>query len=341
MSSQGNGGDDAAGVITIVILAGLLVYFYKYAIFFFWIPTKIVELWIWSQFHPHYTQNLRHFVDTVTVLNLHWRDAEYINGQILSIGGKGWMKPVAFLQTGLSLLLARLVWYKVRQHGMKRVANVSELVALQKQQFPWGWYWLQKPRNRDTMRRPHEVFGSNPAFGKTFEVLKKQCGRRHIDFHDLPSRLQALYGAFVLQNQGKIEEAQALLRALALGKAQTSVPASAEKDWETRQKKFHFERSIFADALFHARAQNLLPSSWFTWLKIEDRALWMTLNSTPPYRKVIKPFRVAAEAMGPLSWWVYTQYRRVDPDRLDTTLETAFGSITTLEETLKEVDYAG
>ncbi|MBU2838710.1 hypothetical protein HF670_03855 [Acidithiobacillus thiooxidans] len=99
MSSQGNGGDDASGVITMVILAGLLVYFYKYAIFFIWIPTKIVELWIWSQFHPHYTQNLRHFVDTVTVLNLHWRDAEYINGQVLSIGGKGWMKPVAFLQT--------------------------------------------------------------------------------------------------------------------------------------------------------------------------------------------------------------------------------------------------
>ncbi|MDD2748717.1 MAG: hypothetical protein PHX24_01400 [Acidithiobacillus sp.] len=340
MSSQGNGGDDAAGIIFIIILAGLMLFFYKYVIFFFWIPTKIVELWVWSKFHPHYTQNLQHFVDTVTVMKMHWRDAIYVNGQFISIAGHGWMKPVAFIQTGLSLLLAALLWHKVRQHGLKPIGSITELVTLQKKQFPWGFYWLQKPRHRDTMRRPHEVFGRAPVFENTLKILKEQCGRRHIDFDHLSPRLQALYGAFALQNQGKIEEAQAMLRSLAQGTT-PAAPASAEKDWNTRQDKIHFERSIFVDALFHARAYNLLPSSWFNWLKIEDRALWMALSSTPPYRKVIKPFRVASEAVGPLSWWVYTQYRQINADRLDTTLETALGSINTLEATLKEVDYVG
>jgi hypothetical protein len=371
MSNQsGSGGDDATGIIVVVIILGLMLYFYKYVLFFFWIPTKIAELWIWSQFHPHYTVNLRHFVDTVTIKTLRWKEAEYVNGQVLSIWvapgrglhpgtGHGWMKPVAFLQTGLALLMAGLVWRKVRQHGLRPVSSVTQLVSLQRQQFPWGWFWLKTPQTRQTMLRPHEVFGKQPEFAHTFPILLKQLGRRHLAFDELPDKLQALYAAFVMQNQGQIDEAQAQLRALALGTppARGSHPAmgaatklgnrdQAEKDWNARNARFHFERTCFADALFHARSQNLLPPSWFNWLKIEDRALWMTMNSTPPYRKVIKPLRCAAEAVGPLSWWIYVQYRPLEglhPGRgtVDDELKLAFGSISTLDEALKEVDYAG
>lgn len=334
-----SGGDDIAGLIIILIVAGALLYFYKYVVFFVWIPTKIVELWIWSFFHPNYVANLQHFVDTVTVKTLHWRSAEYVNGQFLSIWGKGWVKPVAFLQTALALLMAGLVWHKVRQHGLRPVSSVTELVSLQRKQFPWGWFWLQKPHNRQTALRPHEVFGRQPEFSKSFPILKKQLGRKHLDFEDMSPKLQALYTAFALQNNGKIDDAQDLLRALALG----SVPKNtnlAKKDWEQRQARFHFERPSFADALFHARKQNMLPSAWFNWLKIEDRALWMTLSSTPPYRDIIKPFRTAAEAMGPLTWWVYVQYRPLESS-VDEELQIAFGSISTMEEALNEVDYVG
>lgn len=337
----GGGGDDATGIIIIILILGLMAYFYQYVIFFFWIPTKIAELWIWSQIHPNYTVNLRHFVDTVTIKNLHWRSASYVNGQVLSIWGHGWMKPIAFAQTALALLMAVLVWRKVRQHGLRPVRSVIELVSLQKQQFPWGWFWLKKPQQRETIKRPHEVFGKKPEFTKYFPILVKQLGKRNIAFDSLPAKLQALYAAFVLQNQGKIDQAQAQLRLLALG----TVPkienrSQAEKDWQERMSTFRFERACFVDALFHARSQNLLPPSWFNWLKIEDRPLWMALNSTPPYRKVIKPTRCAAEAVGPLSWWIYVQYRPLEND-VDEELKLAFGSITTLEEALKEVDYAG
>jgi hypothetical protein len=347
MSNQrGSGGDDATGVIVIVIVLGLIVYFYQYVVFFFWIPTKFAELWIWSQFHPHYTVHLRHFVDTVTIKTLHWKSAEYVNGQVLSIGaapgrGHGWMKPIAFLQTGLALLMAGLVWRRVRQHGLRPVSSVTELVSLQRQQFPWGWFWLKKPQARETMKRPHEIFGKQPKFAQYYPTLVKQLGRRNLAFDELPDKMQALYAAFVLQNQGKIDEAQAQLRTLALGTNPKLVNQDqAEQDWKERMRKFHFERSCFVDALFHARSKNLLPPSWFNWLKIVDRALWMTLNSTPPFRKVIKPLRCAAEAVGPLSWWIYVQYRPLESD-VDDELKLAFGSITTLEETLKEVDYAG
>ncbi|MHB1266028.1 MAG: secretion/conjugation apparatus DotM-related subunit [Acidithiobacillus ferriphilus] len=347
MSAQnGSGGEDATGIIIVIVILGLMLYFYQYVIFFFWIPTKMAELWIWSQFHPHYTVNLRHFVDTVTLKTLHWKEAEYVNGQVLSIGaapgtGHGWIKPVAFLQTGLALLMAGLVWLKVRQHGMHPVSSVTQLVSLQRQQFPWGWFWLKKPQTRQTMLRPHEVFGKQPEFAHTFPILLKQLGRRHLAFDELPDKLQALYAAFVMQNNGQIDEAQAQLRALALGSIPKLInPNQAEKDWNTRNARFHFERTCFADALFHARSQNLLPPSWFNWLKIEDRALWMTLNSVPPYRKVIKPLRCAAEAVGPLSWWIYVQYRPLESN-VDDELKLAFGSISTLEEALKEVDYAG
>lgn len=340
MSSQsGNGGDDATSVILILVIMGLLVYFYKYVIFFFWIPTKMVELWIWSRFHPNYTVNLRHFVDTVTIPKLHWKQANYVNGQVLSIWGKGWVKPIAFLQTGLALLMAGLVWSKVRQHGMRPVSSITELVSLQRQRFPWGWFWLKNPQFRETMMRPHEVFGKQPEFRQYLPVLIKQLGRRGVSFDELPDKLQALYAAFVLQCQGG--DAIPMLRALALG----SVPKienrdQAEKDWSTRMARFYFERVCFADALFHARSQGLLPSSWFNWLKVEDRTLWMTLNSVPPYRDVIKPMRCAAEAVGPLSWWIYVQYRPLESG-VDTELELAFGNLSTLEQAIKEVDYVG
>jgi hypothetical protein len=343
MSRNGGSGsgDDAAGTIVIVLIMGLLIYFYKYVVFFVWIPTKIVELWFWSLFHPNYTVNLRNFVDSITVWKLHWQSASYVNGQVLSIWGHGWMKPIAFLQTALALIMAGLVWRKVRQHGMKPVSSVVDLVSLQKQQFPWGWFWLHEPRNRETMKRPHEVFGKQPEFAQYYPILVKQLGRRNLAFDEIPNKLQALYAAFVLQNQGKIDEAQAQLRLLALG----TVPkienwSQVEKDWKERMATFRFERACFVDALFHARSQNLLPPSWFNWLKIEDRPLWMALNSTPPYRKVIKPTRCAAEAVGPLSWWIYVQYRPLE-NSLDDELQLAFGSISTLDEAMKEVDYVG
>lgn len=346
--SQGNGGgggEDATGIIIVVIIAGLLLYFYKYAIFFVWIPTKIAELWIWSQFHPNYTVHLRHFVDTVTIMKLHWRDAMYVNGQILSIAGHGWFKPIALLQTFLAVLMAGLVWFKVRQGGMKPIASVKQLVSVQKAQFPWGQFWLEKPRSRKTIMRPHEIFGKKPDIKKNFDILYKQLGKQDRSFYDLPEKLQGLYAAFALQNNGDIEAAQDQLKALALGKGLTNASkekiAIAEKDWKTRNGLFRFERCVFADALFHARSQNLLPSSWFNWLKIEQRALWMTLNSTPPYRQVIKPVRVAAEAVGPLSWWIYVQYRSPLENDLQEELKLAFGGITTLDEALKEVDYVG
>lgn len=336
----GGGGDDATGTIIVIFILGVLLYFYKYVIFFFWIPTKIAELWIWSRFHPHYTVHLRHFVDTVTIGKLRWSEAEYVNGQVLSIWGHGWVKPIAFLQTGLALLMAGLVWRKVRQHGMRPVSSVTELVSLQRQQFPWGWFWLQKPRERRTMLRPHEVFGK-PLTKDVLPILVKQLGRRNLDFDELPERLQALYAAFVLQIQGKIDEAQAQLRTLALGGTVTKTALQqAEKDWKERMRTFHFERSCFVDALFHARSQNLLPPSWFNWLKIEDRGLWMALSSTPPYRQTIKPMRCAAEAVGPLSWWIYVQYRPLELP-VDEEVKLAFGSLSTLEEALNEVNYAG
>ncbi|MCL4525186.1 MAG: hypothetical protein M1492_01580 [Gammaproteobacteria bacterium] len=345
MSTQNGGGDDATGIIVVVIVLGLMLYFYQYVVFFFWIPTKIAELWLWSRFHPHYTAHLRHFVDTVTIPKLHWLDAEYLNGQVLSIGGHGWMKPIAFLQSGLALLLAFLVWRKVRQHGMKPVSGVADLVSLQRAQFPWGWFWLKRPQERETMKRPHEVFGKQPDFSHTFPILQKQLGRRNIGFDDLPPKAQALYAAFVRQVQGQIDEAQQQLRILALGAAQGTIPVpdnreQAEKDWKERMRRFHFERTCFADALFHARSRNLLPPSWFNWLKIEDRALWMVLDSVPPWRNVIKPFRCAAEAMGPLSWWIHVQYRPLESS-IEDELKLAFGSINTLDEALKEVDYVG
>lgn len=338
--SRQSGGSEGPEVIIIFLVAGLLaLYFSKYILFFFWIPTKIVELWAWSFFQPSYTTNLVHFVDSVTVKKLHWNQANYINGQVLSIAGHGWMKPIAFLQTGLDLLLLFLLFRKVRGMSMRPVKNVQELVTLQKQQFPWGSFWLNKPRERTTAMRPHEVFGKNPDFQNTFQVLSRQLGRRNLDFGSLDKKEQALYGALVLQISGKIDDAQAALRALALGNL-PEIPQNAAEDWRERMQRFHFERTCFVDALFHARAQNLLPPSWFNWLKIENRGLWMALTSTPPYRQVIKPFRAASEAVGPLSWWIYAQNRTIE-ENIDHELQMAFGGINTLDETLKEVDYVG
>jgi|GEM_PF-3709690 len=336
--SQANGsGGDAEGLIIIFVLLLLLVYFYKYAVFFFWIPTKIAELWIWSLFHPHYVSHLRQYVDTVTLKTLNWRDAEYVNGQVLSIWGKGWIKPIAFLQTGLAMLLTGLLWRKVRQHGMRPVKDVRELANLQQAQFPWGHYWLNQPRERETVRRPHEVF-ADLQVRAVLPILKKQLGRKNIAFDQLDPRLQALYRAFYLQEQGRIEEAQATLKLLAIGTT-PSPAAGAEENWDRRMRKFHFERTCFIDALFSARANNLLPPSWFNWLKIENRALWMALNTTPPYREVVKPFRAASEALGPLAWWVAVKSYPTG-EHLDAELEAAFQPVLgTLQEAVSEVDY--
>lgn len=342
--SQGNGGgDDAAGVIFMVLVFGALIFFYRYVIFFFWIPTKMLEMYVWSLFHPHYVVNLQKFVNHITIPKLTFKEANYVNIQFLNIGAHGWFKPVALIQSALSIILAVLVWFKVRQHGMRPISSISELVSVQKAQFPWGWFWLKTPQTRTTAKRPHEVFGKTPVFNEYFPVLKKQLGRRDISFSQLPNKSQALYTAFVMQVNGDVDGAQAVLKALALGNIPKKMSTDkAEKDWRERNARFHFERSCFADVLFQARSQNLLPSSWFNWLKIEDRGLWMTLNSTPPYRQTIKPFRSAAEAVGPLSWWIYVQYRPLNSnDNLDDILEIAFSSINTIQETLKEVNYAG
>ena len=332
-----NSSGDATEILLLVIAAALAFYFSKYLVFAVWILFKIAEFWIWSRFQPAYTAHLQAFVDTVTIRALHWNQAEFVNGQVLSIAGHGWFKPVALAQTALAVLLAFLIGRRVLAHSMRPVPDIPTLVRLQKQQFPWGYFWLKKPRTRDTMRRPGEIFHGD--FEKDYlPVLKKQLGRKNASFASLDAAHQNLYAAFVLQIQGKIDPAQAVLRGLAReenpGAGDTPLKL-ARNDWDQRMKRFHYERACFIDALFTARSQNLLPSAWFNWLKIQDRPLWMALNSTPPWREVIKPFRAAAEAVAPLAWWINVLYRDFSTDD---DLEIALGSVN-FEEALHEINY--
>ncbi|WP_151193858.1 hypothetical protein [Cysteiniphilum sp. JM-1] len=215
--------------------------------------------------------------------------------------------PMALL--GIVLAVVYYYWHPRRRYNtnysvsslMRKAVSFFPFVkpvldqSLQKQSLTKGqWAMALKPKEFIEIKALRSDQGQFD-FAKAQLVLTQQLGQRWQSYNDLNLVQKTLFTLFALNVTGKVKQAETLLK-LASNSYATTSDKSTLKALDKAVASYHPElhldhtvilitqrhgyiASVLCGLLAKARQGGILPSSYFLWLKAQDRTLWYILNS--------------------------------------------------------------
>ncbi|OFA16743.1 hypothetical protein A4U49_06065 [Acidithiobacillus ferrivorans] len=318
-AQAGNGPSDDDAMIGIglgvVALLAMIYFFGKPVVLFLWSYLAIAQIWVLQFFHPHEFAGWIHYLLAEPSGEMSWSVANKINGMInnvVTIPVPMLHARIGVLQLIFSMLplaaipallrVPRGMYQTFRKKGYWKLAKFMSPI------FPWvlpvmkyrtidgkhtrlGKNKGRNPISGDWPLYPTELLRSLKAEGKDGIVNEEPIAAWHEKQLGRPLRggdfrygyEAALFNVFALANAGKGVREQAVNQLKELSRkgppAKVSLNPTARKLFIALRKKHAYSQSILLEALHRARRLGILPSSWFVWLKYENRGLWYALNS--------------------------------------------------------------
>lgn len=250
---------------------------------------------------------LRLFYDGQTLQNYSWWT---VHPQEIS-GLNAWLlgQYIGLFFAPIAVVYAWWIWRWLQKTGkvkeFKKSYDLQSLVASQENLWPWvahinGRNLVDEPLDKGpfAMNKPTSAFlreydllheDKQLNEGRAKRLFYSQLGPLWSGPEKLPPHRLAFLAIFLAMGAGDVKIGMQHLHALALsaksGRQDYSFGMDLYKKYcnEDRAKvilgKHAYVLTLFCSMYMYSRTSQILPSSYFNWLKPLDRPLWYTLNN--------------------------------------------------------------